>query len=139
MMRKSRPRSSSLFLMELILAIFFFTAASAVCVQIFVKAHVLSSQSRALNQAVNLCTGAAEKWSVLPEEEMEAGTAYTYYDETFLPCGKTDAKYEVCVDTEKTEDMLQAVITMQVCDSGEEIYNLSTKRHLARRTGYEKR
>lgn len=60
MIRKNRPRSSSLFLMELILAILFFSIASAVCVQFFVKSHLLSRESRVLSQAVNECSNIAE-------------------------------------------------------------------------------
>ena len=57
---KNRARSSSLFLMELILAILFFSVASAVCVQFFVKSHLLNLESKALTHAVNECSGAAE-------------------------------------------------------------------------------
>ena len=60
---KNRPRSSSLFLMELILAILFFSVASAVCVQIFVKSHLISRQSEELSQAVTLCTNSAEAFA----------------------------------------------------------------------------
>ena len=60
MVHKSRARSSSLFLMELIFAILFFSVASAVCVEFFVKAHLLSRDSDALSRAVNECAGAAE-------------------------------------------------------------------------------
>lgn len=60
MNRKSRAKSSSLFLLELILAILFFSIASAVCVQIFVKSHLLSADAQALNLAVSECSGAAE-------------------------------------------------------------------------------
>ncbi len=50
---QKQSRSSALFLTELTLAILFFAAASAVCVQIFVKSHLLSLHSRQLNLAVN--------------------------------------------------------------------------------------
>lgn len=60
MIRKNRPRASSLFLMELILAILFFSIASAVCVQFFVKSHLLSQDADALNHAVNECSSIAE-------------------------------------------------------------------------------
>ena len=60
MKHRSRARSSSLFLMELILAILFFSVASAVCVQIFVTSHMLSNDSRALNHGVNECANLAE-------------------------------------------------------------------------------
>lgn len=60
MVYRSRARSSSLFLMELILAILFFSVASAVCVQFFVKSHLMSRDSEVLARAVNECSGAAE-------------------------------------------------------------------------------
>lgn len=60
MKRKVRSQSSGLFLFELIIAILFFSLASAVCVQIFVKSHLLSQQAQNLNYAVNLSSGAAQ-------------------------------------------------------------------------------
>lgn len=50
---------SALFLMELILAILFFAAASAVCVQLFVRAHLISRDTRDLNQAMASAQSAA--------------------------------------------------------------------------------
>ena len=44
---------SSLFLLELILAVLFFSVASALCIQIFTKAHLMSQDARDLNFAVN--------------------------------------------------------------------------------------
>ncbi len=49
MKHRNRAQSSSLFLLELILAILFFSLASAVCVQFFVKSHLLSRDARNLN------------------------------------------------------------------------------------------
>lgn len=60
MVHRNRARSSSLFLMELIIAILFFTIFSAVCVQFFVKAHLMNKDSYALNHAVSECSGVAE-------------------------------------------------------------------------------
>ncbi len=60
MVHRNRARSSSLFLMELILAILFFSVASAVCVQFFVKSHLMSRESGVLTNAVNECSGIAE-------------------------------------------------------------------------------
>lgn len=44
--------TSSLFLLELILAVLFFSVASALCIQIFTKAHLMSQDARDLNFAV---------------------------------------------------------------------------------------
>ena len=53
MKHRNRAKSSSLFLLELVLAILFFSLASAVCVQFFVKSHILSRDAQRLNHAVS--------------------------------------------------------------------------------------
>ena len=59
-MRQTKgPRTSSLFLLELIFSLFFFAVASALCVRIFVRAHVLSRDARALNYGIAACSDAA--------------------------------------------------------------------------------
>lgn len=60
MTHKYTSHKSSLFLLELILAILFFSIASAVCVQLFVKSHLLSRQAEILSIAVNECSDVAE-------------------------------------------------------------------------------
>ena len=59
-MNRKTPRRSSLFLLELILAIFFFCLASAVCVRFFAKSHVLSQETTNLDMAVNQTSSFAE-------------------------------------------------------------------------------
>lgn len=51
---------SGLFLMELIIAILFFSFASAICIQVFAKAHITSTQSRDLTAAITQAQSAAE-------------------------------------------------------------------------------
>lgn len=51
---------TSLFLMELIISILFFSLASAVCVRLFVKSHQISTHSVALNHSVRWCENIAE-------------------------------------------------------------------------------
>lgn len=53
---------SALFLMELILAIFFFSLASAVCIQLFVKAHLLGNDTTNRNHAVMWAQNIAEAY-----------------------------------------------------------------------------
>lgn len=48
-MKKSK---SSLFLMELIIVVLFFALTSAVCLQVFVKAHSLEQDTKNINHAV---------------------------------------------------------------------------------------
>lgn len=137
MIRKNRPRSSSLFLMELILAILFFSVASAVCVQIFVKSHLLSEESKALNHAVNLCTNLAETISASPEQ-MSREPLPTYYDADFSLCEEKDASYVLSVHMKETDSFLDAHIEMSDI-SGKTIYALDTTHHLQRRVDHEER
>lgn len=51
-MNNSHTSKSGLFLIELILSIFFFIIAMAVCLQLFVKARTLSQDTVSVNQAV---------------------------------------------------------------------------------------
>ena len=51
---------SSLFLMELIIALLFFSLARTVCIRLFVNAHSLSRQTVDMNHAVNYAQNMAE-------------------------------------------------------------------------------
>lgn len=151
MIRKNRPRSSSLFLMELILAILFFSIASAVCVQFFVKSHLMNHDSNALNHAVNECASAAEIIETADDitDSMEMlrrlypngvysdNRLIIYYSDTFTACSETDAVYLLTLQIEKSGQMLSA--DMKFSEDADIIYELNTKHHLARGTGYEER
>lgn len=137
MIRKNRPRSSSLFLMELILAILFFSVASAVCVQIFVKSHLLSQKAGALNEAVNLCTNVAETISASPEQMTKAPDP-VYYTADFSLCEKPDASYVLSVQTTYSDSFLEAHIQMEDI-KGTTIYALDNTYHLQRRIAHEER
>lgn len=136
MKHKNRPRSSSLFLMELMLAILFFSITSAVCVQIFVKSHLLSKESEALSHAVNACTNLAETLSVSPNTFAE-GDTYFYYDDEFTSCEEYKAYYTLHLKVTKKDSDISAHMTV-TDTSGDVIYSLDSAHHIARRTDYEK-
>ena len=54
---------SSLFLMELIIALLFFSLASTVCIRLFVNAHSLSAHTVDQNYAVNYAQNMAEAFT----------------------------------------------------------------------------
>ena len=166
MVHRSRARSSGLFLMELILAILFFSVASAVCVEFFVKSRLMSLDSEALTHAVNECSSAAEILCTsdstaegiellrgqypegdYPEasgtEGAERTEAFLYYDDGYLPCGQDGAAYvmEVCLTQEG--QMVDITIEMFRRDEAEgqeeAIYQLETGHHIARRTAFDER
>lgn len=163
MTRKSRARASSLFLMELILAILFFSAASAVCVQFFVRSHLLSRDSDNLSHGVNECSAVAEAvcvsdsisetaallQSLYPEGSYPKTDAADkkaeislYYDDSFHPCGKENCVFRLVLRLAETGGMLNADIRIHACaleaDQKDAIYGLHVQHHIAGRTGYEK-
>lgn len=60
---------SGLFLMEIMFAVLFFSIASAVCLQLFAKAHTLGEDTVTLDRAVNICQNAA---AILDGADMDA-------------------------------------------------------------------
>ena len=59
-MNQTKVRSSSLFLMELIISILFFAVAAAFCVQFIVRARGISQDARNLSSASVNCSSVAE-------------------------------------------------------------------------------
>ena len=158
MIHKERARTSSLFLMELILAILFFSITSAVCVQFFVKSHILSQDSKALTLAVNECSAIAETCKttkdlsdaeellqkIYPSAEIasqnvnSATVVSIYFDRQFHACQKAKADYEMKIRLSQEDTMLYA--DMDVTDLQKNtgsVYELHTSHHIARRTAYE--
>lgn len=150
MIRRNRANLSSLFLLELILAILFFSIASAVCVQFFVKSHLLSEDARKLNISVNEASSTAELIQIstdiqsaidlihteYPDSELsDVSKISVYYDGDFLPCAEAGAVY--CLETSFTQKgfMLDAVLNMKEQKDGKIIYSLTISHHLQRRPG----
>ena len=122
-MNKHRSRSSSLFLMELIIAILVFAVASAVCVQIFVTSHQLSDRASKLNSAVNEASSIAEivnASSSLSEAEDLVSGNYPDAD----------------VDLSEEDGMLKADIS--IYSDSEEIYSLSVRHYIGNTGGGER-
>ena len=156
-----QSHASSLFLLELILAILFFSIASAVCVQLFVKAHLLSTDSRALNAAVNECASAAEilnasgsmeeavslLQSAWPDAEAQrngdnplSAEVTQPLDAAFLPVSSEEAPYCLRISLTEEAGALNGDIVFDRLsgNSGEEaVYTLHVRHHLQRRTGDE--
>lgn len=158
MIRKERARTSSLFLMELILAILFFSITSAVCVQFFVKSHILSQDSKALTLAVNECSAVAETCKttkdlsdaeallkeIYPSAEVTSQNGNSTsvvsisFDRQFHACPKTVADYEMKIRLSQEDTILYA--DMDVTDlkkNNASVYQLHTSHHIARRTAHE--
>lgn len=150
---KNRAKSSSLFLLELILAILFFSIASAVCVQIFVKSHLLNKQAQALNMAVTECSGMAELMTgqkdaahirglikrLYPHAVIsEDGTSVQiYYDKDMQLCDSDTGIYCMTMLLSSQESMLTAHISMQDLQQDTCVYELSVHHHIPMEVAHE--
>lgn len=66
-----RTSKSGVFLIELIIAILFFSVASVICVQLFVKAQLISRESQDVSAAVALAQDCAERFKQMDSEAKE--------------------------------------------------------------------
>ena len=144
--------TSSLFLLELILAVLFFSVASALCIQIFIKAHLMSQDARDLNFAVNEVSSMAEQISAgtlhsdtaassddtasdpstqMPDDSLQDAAAY--YDSSYASCKKADAVYVLTVHYEPEDTLLKAHISMDTIADNRNIYALDVTKHRQRR------
>lgn len=144
--------TSSLFLLELILAVLFFSVASALCIQIFIKAHLMSQDARDLNFAVNEVSSMAEQISAstlplntaassddtasdsstqMSADALQDGTAY--YDSSYASCEKADAAYVLTVHYEPEDTLLKVHISMDTIADNRNIYALDVTKHQQRR------
>ena len=143
---------SSLFLLELILAVLFFSVASTLCIQIFTKAHLMSQDARDLNFAVNEVSSMAEQISAgtlhsdtaassddtasdpstqMPDDSLQDAAAY--YDSGYASCEKADAVYVLTVHYEPENTLLKAHISMDTIADNRNIYTLDVTKHRQRR------
>lgn len=151
--------TSSLFLLELILAVLFFSVASALCIQIFTKAHLMSQDARDLNFAVNEVSSMAEQISAdtlhpdtaASSDDTAASSGDTasdpstqisndawqddtaYYDSSYASCEKADAVYVLTVHYEPEDTLLKAHISMDTIADNRNIYTLDVTKHRQRR------
>ena len=151
--------TSSLFLLELILAVLFFSVASALCIQIFTKAHLMSQDARDLNFAVNEVSSMAEQISAdtlhpdtaassddtaassgdtasdpstqMPDDSLQDATAD--YNSSYASCEKADAVYVLTVHYEPEDTLLKAHISMDTVADNRNIYTLDVTKHRQRR------
>lgn len=136
-MRERSHNGSKLFLTELMIAIFFFAVVTAVCVQLFAEAHIMSVRSEALTQSVNAAANVAEcytvwdwqkeSWEALfPEGSWVGETWQQSYDEAWQPCHEAGS-YLLEMKVEQVGAFREAQIAV-TDDRGQELYSLKTKR-----------
>ncbi|MBE5848357.1 MAG: hypothetical protein E7300_11860 [Lachnospiraceae bacterium] len=119
-------KNSSLFLMELILAILVFSMASTACIQLFVKAHVLTDKSIALNQSIIKCQNLAETLYGSDTIEDDLGKTQYYDADWQRVTDEGSAVYAVSMEMKPVDEksLLHAVITSKKLSDESVIYEL---------------
>lgn len=138
-MKARQTKRSSLFLMELLIAILLFILASVICVHFFVQSHMLEQDSVNLNHATTAATSAAEIF--LSEESpsfekffcdgnnVKNGFLY-FYDENWELCNSSQTKYTVSLHWEENDSMRTCHI--DVSSAEESLYALTVNKHVTK-------
>jgi len=142
---------SALVLMELIIVILFFSLASAVCIQLFSKAHLLSEKTVNENHAVIHAQNLAECFlategdsaqikSIFDSslEDTPEDTVILLFNADWQKCGKEDATYCASLIAHPKENgLITADITIAPYNSQflEPIYTLTVMYHIPERRG----
>lgn len=135
-MSRSNNTRSSLFLLELMIAILFFSLGSAVCVQVFVKAHTLNESARDLNFASTQISSVSsvikytdgtlpslQKYYPHIKKTQEGFTIF--YDRDYQECGEKDlAFYQLSITLEDRESMITAHLQMKKQKDDSLLYEL---------------
>ena len=136
----TRPtKRSSLFLLELIIAILFFSLAATVCVRLFIKSHILERDTLDTNHAVTSATSVAEiiqhqedpfKYlSIYYSDSIQTTDSFfIYYDENWNPCTKQQAVYQLLLKTNIADSLFTGHI--QVTKDSDSLYQLTIKKHI---------
>lgn len=121
-MNTRNSSKSGLFLMELILAILFFCVAAAICVELFVTSHQLSSQSVSLNHAVTTAESIAEAFYGCDGDEDAFMQAITP-----ILQASTDSGIDATVAISMQEELLHCNIQVYECaaESTSPVYELN--------------
>ncbi len=125
-MKRTPAKRSSLFLLELIIAILFFSLTSAVCVQIFVRAHLISRQTQEQNMALEKISGFTEVF--LAGDSLQDLPGVTCETTTDLSASSGNAAASSDTDTSTQAESSEYVIyynaDWQICDPDEASYQI---------------
>ena len=120
---------ASLFLIELIISLFFFSLAGVVCVRLFLYAHKVSTESRRETLAVQVSQNAAECFIAADGDEAEF---LRLYDLTLSSGGSAgdalqedfETSFTVTEDTDAAGGTMCTLLIRNTAQDGAEIFSL---------------
>ena len=139
---KRKNAGTSLFLMEMIIIVLFFSISSAVCVQAFVNSHLIDKKTQELNHAVYAAQSLAEVMKgtdgtmeslseAYPEAEASEDKLTLFYDSEFKSCdaGDPDLSYLLNASLTREGTLETADISVIKAEDQSEIYTLSATKY----------
>ncbi|MBR2401453.1 MAG: hypothetical protein IKB01_01615 [Lachnospiraceae bacterium] len=137
-MRNSR---ASLFLMELMISILFFSLSSAVCIQLFVKAHTINTDTENQSNATLIAQDISELFhhtygnkeqflSYYDKYETEENEVLLFFTDNNHSCSKENAHYTATLSF--NQDGAFRILTMKITCSGKEdiLYSSTLKKYI---------
>jgi len=136
-MKESRHNSgTSLFLMEMILALLFLSLSSAACIQIFAAARKNRLQAEQWNQIQALTTsvgeilegtdGTDEQFlSLLPGSIKKNTNLIWYYDRNWQSCSSGEAACEMILETDISSSEKSGELSFRQLSNGSELYRIT--------------
>ena len=137
-MKKSRHNSgTSLFLMEMILALLFLSLSSAACIQIFAVARKSRLQAEQWNQIQALTTSVGEVLegtdgtdeqilSLLPGGIKKNTSLIWYYNRNWQSCSSGEAACEMILETDISSEK-SGELSFQQLSNGNELYRITLR------------
>ena len=140
---------ASLFLMELMIVILFFSISSAVCIQLFVKAHTINIENQnetsanLIAQNISECFLSTNGEMVQTLSYLDAYTklnhsALVYYDDNWTICDKNDARFIETLTFTKDNKFHNMMIVIKDLKKNRNLYTLTLKKHIQERYKHEK-
>lgn len=134
-MNRLKNTGSSLFLIELMISILFFSLGSAVCVQAFAKAHMASHTAEQLSFASSAVSSAASLVKYTPKSLPALQEYYpnivlsgkeflVFYDDDHRECAEKDRIYTLHIRTAQKDSVETAHIFMIFDESEETLFEL---------------
>lgn len=137
-MKKSRHNSgTSLFLMEMILALLFLSLSSAACIQIFAAARKSRLQAEQWNQIQALTTSVGEvlEGTDGTDEQILSASGgikkdtslIWYYNRNWQSCSSGEAACEMILETDISSSEKSGELSFRQLSNGSELYRITLR------------
>lgn len=131
---KTSSSKSSLFIMELIIVVLFFSICAAICIQVFSTAQVISVRGKAItNGALNVqnmaevykaSAGDFEETAEILGGTVENNTVAIYFNKQWEQTSKEESEYVILMEEIESSE---AKITATSISTAEEYFALNVK------------